>query len=74
MTLFHVIKINNTDCIPKMIMNGKYVRIWKETAVIYFKALSWHTPEETEENIGESQLGWTVTVSRFETGTFRAQV
>jgi hypothetical protein len=31
-------------------MNNKYVRIWKEAAVLCFKILSWHELGENEEN------------------------
>jgi hypothetical protein len=39
-------------------MNGEYVRIWKETAVSYFKLQSWRVLEGTGENrdIGASVM------------------
>jgi hypothetical protein len=42
-----------------MIMNSKYVRIWKKTLMAYFKTLSWHSPGETEDRL----LGYLMTVS-----------
>jgi hypothetical protein len=31
-------------------VNDELERMWKEAVVAYFKALSWHVPEDSTEN------------------------
>jgi hypothetical protein len=49
MMLFQMQKSYSIKCDRKTIMNGKYLRIWKEV-VTYLKVLSQKSSGETEEN------------------------
>jgi hypothetical protein len=33
-----------------MIINGNWARIWKDAEVAYFKVVTWHLNQQTEEN------------------------
>jgi hypothetical protein len=45
------------------------VKSWKGTVIAYFKVLSWHLPAETEEDHGNPQRGWQVTLLGSELST-----
>jgi hypothetical protein len=52
--LFQTISISGMEI---KIINGKYVRIWKQQVIASSKELSWHSPGKTEENHDNILLG-----------------
>jgi hypothetical protein len=47
-TLFQLQKLYSVECYGKVIMDGKYVRIWKEEVLACFKLLPRHSPRQND--------------------------